>query len=413
MLYFNKLILSEWQQFEKIDIDFHNRLTILTGANGSGKTTLLNNILAKHCGWNVPLGSTPMKDKTTGIMKYFPSFASYLLGGDQNGQVKIGSIIYSNGESGDLLVPKVIENNPQYQISISKQQPVECMFVSSQRSVFSHRTLENMPTRKKNKQQLFNEFSSSSRERYIGNNINQPISLMIKGALISWAYQGYGNEKIQPDEEQKQMFEAFEGVLRKILPESLKFEELKIVQNMDLVLSCNGGRNDYLFEQSSGGISALIDIAWQIHTFNTKEHKNFTVIIDEVENHLHPVMQRRILPDLLEAFPQVNFIISTHSPLVVSSVKDSYVYALRYNDKGMVESERIDLVNEAKTANEILDEILGVSFSMPIWAEKALGEILDKYKKIDSPEKLKDMRSELQKNGLEKIMPVAIDEIYK
>ncbi|MBP7722945.1 MAG: AAA family ATPase, partial [Alphaproteobacteria bacterium] len=42
--------------------------------------------------------------------------------------------------------------------------------------------------------------------------------------------------------------------------------------------------------------------------------------IDEVENHLHPSMQRQVLGDFLEAFPNVCFIVSTHSPLIVGSV---------------------------------------------------------------------------------------------
>jgi len=39
---FQKLTISGWQQFQDIEVDFHDRLTILTGANGSGKTTILN-----------------------------------------------------------------------------------------------------------------------------------------------------------------------------------------------------------------------------------------------------------------------------------------------------------------------------------------------------------------------------------
>ena len=47
---FKTLQINDWKQFQNIDIVFHERLTILTGANGSGKTTLLH-LLAKHFGW--------------------------------------------------------------------------------------------------------------------------------------------------------------------------------------------------------------------------------------------------------------------------------------------------------------------------------------------------------------------------
>lgn len=99
------------------------------------------------------------------------------------------------------------------------------------------------------------------------------------------------------------------------------------------------------------------------------------MIIDEVENHLHPIMQRKVLPDLVNAFPNARFIVSTHSPLVVGSVKDSAVYALKHNSAGKVDSHQLDLHHQAKNAIEVLDEILGVSFTMPIWVEDKLNSI--------------------------------------
>lgn len=44
------------------------------------------------------------------------------------------------------------------------------------------------------------------------------------------------------------------------------------------------------------------------------------VLIDEVDLHLHPGWQQRILPDLTRTFPNVQFIVTTHSPQEVSTV---------------------------------------------------------------------------------------------
>jgi len=413
---FKSLSISEWRQFKSVNIQFHERLTILTGSNAAGKTTILSNLLGRHGGWNIPLGSTPRKNRTTGKWGFYTrwnSWKNYLLIFDEKTKKEssIGDLHYSNGEHTPLNVPDVVEgNNPQYHISIPKQQPVSCLFVPSHRSILSHRNIDSMPMHKKSMKDTYQEYLGSTKQRLLGSQ-PEPTSMMMKRTLMGWAMQGYKNAKVVGDEEQVEFFEGFEEVLKKVLPGSLNFQGLEIRSN-EIVFSCNGDADDFIFEQASGGIGAILDIVWQIYLYSTKENGEFTAIVDEVENHLHPIMQRRILPDLINAFPHVTFIVSTHSPLVISSVKDSNVFALRYNDEGKIISQQIDLVNEARTANEVLDEVLGVSFSMPIWAEEALERILTKYKKIENKDMLRQMRTELSENGLEKIMPDAITDIY-
>ncbi len=161
-----------------------------------------------------------------------------------------------------------------------------------------------------------------------------------------------------------------------------------------------------MIDAASGGIGALIELGWQIYTFYGGQA---TVLIDEIESHLHPAMQRTVLSDLLAAFPDVQFIVATHSPLVVGSVEDSAVYALRYNEERKVDSVRLDLVSKAKTATEILHEVLGVSFTMPVWAERALEEIVLEYANREMTQAtFSEMREELAKLGLESLMPLAL-----
>lgn len=145
--------------------------------------------------------------------------------------------------------------------------------------------------------------------------------------------------------------------------------------------------------------------------YSTKEDSECTVIIDEVENHLHPTMQRQVLSDLVEAFPNARFIVSTHSPLVVGSVKDSSVYVLEYNDSKKIIGQALDFANKARTAAEILDEVLGVSFTMPLWVEDEYNRIIDKYTKEERLRNKNDflqMRHELANCGLDKLLPQMI-----
>lgn len=409
-MYFRSLSISQWQQFESVDIKFHDRLTILTGANGSGKTTLLN-LLSRHSGWNTHSYTTPKEEKSTGIIKFF----SRLFNGEDISRAAIfGNIQYSNNKTANLAVQN--SNAAQYLVQIQQQQAVKCFYIPSHRSVFRYQPVANIPTQKKKRQNAFQEISSLNIQRYTGNN-TQSSSFVIKNTLIGWAINGYGvknnnNKVVMPaDQELISFYEGFQQTLRKVLPESLGFKELEI-RNMEVVFICNDGADEFILETASGGISALIDIAWHIYMFSTKENSDFTVIIDEVENHLHPIMQRTILQKLLAAFPSARFIVTTHSPLVVGSVKDSSVYALSYNKKSKIVSKYLDLLGEARTASEILDDVLGVSFTMPLWVETQLDVIISRYSKNPiTKDSLENLRKELTDGGLEKLLPYAIKEI--
>jgi len=409
-MYFTKLKLNHWQQFENIDLDIHDRLTIITGANGCGKTTLLN-LFAKHSGWQAHSLSTPKKDKKTGIIKYISNYFNK----DKDEKVNaVGEIIYSNSSKASLLINET--NAAQYQINIQGQQPLKSFYIPSHRPIFKYQVLGNIPTAKKNKQNAFQEVANANTQRYFGNG-SQSSSFLMKTTLIGWAINGYGvttnNKTIMPeDREQIEFYEGFQDTLRRILPKTLGFKEFEI-RNMEIVFVCNDGHDEFILETASGGISALIDIAWQIYMYASKDNPHYTVLIDEVENHLHPIMQRRILPDLLRAFPTARFIVSTHSPLVVGSVKESNIYALTYNNAHKIESKKLDFLNSPKTANEILDEVLGVSFTMPIWVEEKLNEVIIKYSNNTSPSSFSSLRQELSELGLERMFPYSLQSVME
>lgn len=89
-------------------------------------------------------------------------------------------------------------------------------------------------------------------------------------------------------------------------------------------------------------VSIVIDIAFRCALLNKTIYGNEaynrthgTVIIDEIDEHLHPELQVRVLKALHNTFPNIQFIVSTHAPLVMSSVEtneDNVVYKLEYKD---------------------------------------------------------------------------------
>ncbi|EPJ7321552.1 AAA family ATPase, partial [Enterobacter asburiae] len=326
----------------------------------------------------------------------------------------VGTLTYSNLTTANILAPDV--GSPQYQLQIDNQQYARLFFIPSHRQTFSYRRVSEINTTRKEKRTAFDEIHNSNVQRHSGYGGNEPSSYLMKRTLLGWVINGYGvrngDKIIMPaDLQQINNFEGFCAVLRLVLPESLGFDTIE-VRDYEIVFSCNGGEDEFLLETASGGISALIDIAWQIFMFDTDAKEPFAVVIDEVENHLHPSMQRNLLPNLLAAFPHAKFIVSTHSPLIVTSVEEANVYALRYNSSKKISSHLLDFRSEVMNAVDILDEVLGVSTTIPAWAIGKLTLILQKHNGQDpTPESLEELRSELIQAGLGRLLPQAIGAI--
>lgn len=403
---FDRLEISDWKQFSDVDIVFHNRLTVLTGANGSGKTTLLH-LLARCLGWDFQELATPKKDLKTGAIRFFTNLFKKKI--EEDTLVTIGSLLFSDGHQSDLQIP-LKGTSARYQISFSNYRTIPGVMILSHRNVFKYQSIPSISTQKISRRKAYDQVNQLAKQETLQENpyYQRSVNYHIKETLLSWAIGGSGNKYIEADAEAMEWYDGFEKVLKIIMPKHIGFEKLSI-RNYEIVLSTQSG--DFMLDAVSGGIAALIDLAWQIYNLASVEDE-LVVLIDEVENHLHATMQRSVLPDLLKAFPHVQFVVSTHSPLIVASVKDSYVYAFRYNDEKRVFSEKLDLVNKARNANEILNEVLGVPFTMPIWAEDALNRIVAKYASEEVSELMVDnMREEFKAEGLEGLMPMAISKV--
>ena len=125
-------------------------------------------------------------------------------------------------------------------------------------------------------------------------------------------------------------FNNFESILRKIY-DCNELTLRKSKEEMDYYIAIPG-REPFNFNQLSDGYGSVLDIIAEImmrYDFASIPYDSpGIIIIDEIETHMHVKLQKDILPILTQLFPNAQFILSTHSPFVLSSVKNSVVYDL-------------------------------------------------------------------------------------
>ena len=96
------------------------------------------------------------------------------------------------------------------------------------------------------------------------------------------------------------------------------------------------------------------------------------LLIDEIELHLHPAWQRKIIPALTKTFPNCQLIVTTHSPQVVSHVKPEGIYILKTTPEGTV-AER-PAYSFGRDSNQILEDLMDIP-ERPLEIKQSLREI--------------------------------------
>lgn len=107
------------------------------------------------------------------------------------------------------------------------------------------------------------------------------------------------------------------------------------------------------------------------------EDKPGILIVDEIDAHLHPSWQRRIIPALMHHFPHLQIFCSTHSPLMLAGLKTGQVQLLRRGEDGRVTTSTNEEDVVGWTSDEILRHFLGVSDPTDFETERRLTRLRD------------------------------------
>ena len=156
----------------------------------------------------------------------------------------------------------------------------------------------------------------------------------------------------EPVNEESEEFDEFED------PEDLDPEEAywrEVDQQprtrpaIGIGTSDNPGDEPLYLGYLSSGTQATLLWVWSFafrmlvghHFHEGWEGEPAILLVDEIENHLHPTWQRRIIPALLRHFPRVQIFATTHSPFVVAGLKRGQIHRL-YREHGIVKTPQVD-----------------------------------------------------------------------
>lgn len=157
----------------------------------------------------------------------------------------------------------------------------------------------------------------------------------------------------------KSLYNAFKNAITSMVPD---WNDIHFHWGLDDLLGKNDNNIWTPFRNFSDGYKAIIsitaDIAYRAIKLNPHLGERAVldtegiVLIDEIDMHLHPKWQRHIVEDLKRTFPKIQFIVTTHSPFIVQSLKKDEVINL--------DSENINEDPFTKSIEEIAEQDMDV-----------------------------------------------------
>jgi len=192
--------------------------------------------------------------------------------------------------------------------------------------------------------------------------------------------------KAKDSKQRRKRFTEITKYLSNTIERNLNFDTESEISLEETTLKLGGKKRTKIGLGSQGdGVRAIttltLDILswWMLYQHIRKKdiyHKKErdakgVVIIDEVEQHLHPKWQKEIVHLLTNSFPGIQFILTTHSPLVLSSYGKSPIYVLK---KGQCEK----LASYGWRPEDVYEEIMGLETTR----SKVVQDKIDRFNKL-------------------------------
>lgn len=411
--------LTDFRRFKTLDISFDEKVTVVIGDNGAGKTSIAEAI-AKTFSWfnnnleKIDVNGRPILESDIHVnsKEYSEIATTFKFDKVNTFDTSIGSTVsgYEGRSPTDVVairqiayMYKTVAKNPLIHLPL-------LVFYSVERSDFS---LSSTITETASGDSITNRFSDS-KTAVDGSGKLEDFSKL----YIELFNQAQGEEtkevkelKLQIDILQSTIDDVYAG---QELPENdvfnaklnIRKQELENlikttssgkyqrhlelvnqaiealvpeIKNLDVDRSSGKARlmvenfgNRINIAQLSQGQKMLValsgDLARRLVRLNPDSdaplHGHGIVVIDEIELHLHPKWQQEILIGLQETFPNLQFIVTTHSPQVLSTVDKECIRILRFDGNDVASIDKPRFQTKGVCSSDVLEQIMG-TFSVP------------------------------------------------
>ena len=364
----DKLCLKNFRAYEDIEIEFHPNFNIIIGGNGTGKTAILESLTI--------------------------AAGSFFLGIDY-------------AETRHIKSEDIRVTNSEY--DINEQFPVEVEAYGELNDKKLHWKRELTGPKNKttyvNAQQMKNAAKEIQEKIRAGEHIDLPIvayysterlwkerldTTKLSGSRLRDGYYNglkatsnnkfftkwFEKEEVVVLQQRKDSSGLY--VVRKAVTTCLEdCDNIYFDYNRkELVMEFNDGRKlpfKYLSDGVRNMLAMVADIAFRCSILNPhlrEEAASKTtglVLVDELDLHLHPSWQKKVVKSLKEAFPSIQFIVTTHSPLILSTVQDRII---TIQDGKAYYPQNI----YGRTANDVLRNAMDTAERL-----ESIQEMLDEY----------------------------------
>ena len=400
-MHIHKLKLERFRGAQCLPLELHEKLNVFVGMNGAGKSSILDATAIllswlvnriKHSGASGrPITETDIKNGETSASLEITlndngSYFGWNIAKVRKGHSKkdIASVLIPVTESAKRMQSEISDRHGQVNLPLFAFYPV-------------NRAVLDIPLRIREKHS-FDLLSAYDESLTSGANFR---------TFFEWFRE---REDLENEARRDQLtlfadktgstfpdpqLEAVRDALTQFMPD---FKNLTVRRNpLRMEVEKHGER--LIVNQLSDGEKCLMamvgDIARRMAMANPLRGNPLEgegiILIDEIDLHLHPRWQRMIVPKLTAVFPNCQFLISTHSPHVITHVQPENLFLLNMTSEGLQAVRPSE--SYGKTVERVLEDLMGLDTTRPEIVEEALRRI---FELIDS-RKLEEARESIAK----------------